>query len=1023
MKVGASILSPAGVWINVLFRFGRQIGRGASHPARNIVLSGAFLIGVLIVGATSMVLDRRASDLAAAEHEIDSLSLALTEQTSLAFGAVDFALHSLRDRIAAAGVASPEALAATMGTAEVHHMLRDVVAGLSQMDVISIVGVDGRIINYSRKWPVSDTVLLERDFFYTLRDDRSIDVFIGKPVRSRETGRELIYMARPITAPDHTFLGIVVGAVRINYFGNLYRAVSAGDGRVVGLQRRDGVMLARYPEPAHPITAIPAGDATVADIQRGAPTSRSVTRSPIDGRVMLRIARALVDFPLVVVVGQTEASILQGWQRQTGAVAGGAGLAVLMVMVTIALLARQTTRLKTSERALAATLDHMSQGIAMIDADRRVQVYNRRTCEMLDLPPELMATKPLLDDIVELQWKRGEFGPDGASLDATIRPFIQSGAISDTRHSYERCRPDGTMLEISSIPLTGGGLVRTYTDITAARLREASLQAALSERDEAEKALQQHGENLEHELAARTQPLAASEARHRDMAEVSSDWIWEIDTTLCLTFISKRFGDTSGIPWAQVTGRPLSVLVELGFDPGGMKDLRAAVDARRSFHDAVHRIDLASGEARFWILSGKPFFDPVTGAYAGYRGTGTDVTVRIEREAALNAAVLRAEAAERAVRRASSRLIEAIEAIPEGFALHDAEDRLVLCNARYGELYQLDAEAMTPGALLEDTVRMMVMSSGPTLDKREVETLVAERLVRHRTVEGNHEVQRVANGRWLEVHERRTSDGGTVGIQVDVTEARQRETAERDRERLAALGQLAGGVAHEINNLLQPALTLPEMVRDRLPADDIESREDLDCVIESAGKMRDIVRNILLFARKEEPRLAMLDLVAEVRAALGFVSDLMPPAVTIREQNLDSHLGCMVAANKTQLTQVLTNLLVNAAQATTGLGTVTVSVDRTEPTPEEAATLSIEAGRSYLAVSVADTGSGMDEATRARIFEPFFTTKPIGQGTGLGLSVAYGILRSWQGAIAVQSAVGQGTTFVLYVPLVNPANT
>jgi signal transduction histidine kinase len=253
-----------------------------------------------------------------------------------------------------------------------------------------------------------------------------------------------------------------------------------------------------------------------------------------------------------------------------------------------------------------------------------------------------------------------------------------------------------------------------------------------------------------------------------------------------------------------------------------------------------------------------------------------------------------------------------------------------------------------------------------------------------------------------------------------VTEARQREAAERDREKLAALGQLAGGVAHEINNLLQPAITLPELVRDRLPQDATESRDDLDCVIEAARKIREIVRNILLYARKEEPRLAPLDLVAELRASIGFVRDLMPPSIVVCDMGFEAMRGCDVAANKTQLTQVLTNLLVNAAQAMKGTGTITVSTAVTDPTEEAAAELAIEAGRAYVAVSVADTGCGMDQATQARVFEPFFTTKPVGQGTGLGLSVAYGILRSWHGAIAVRSAPGEGTTFTLYIPLTKP---
>jgi signal transduction histidine kinase len=125
----------------------------------------------------------------------------------------------------------------------------------------------------------------------------------------------------------------------------------------------------------------------------------------------------------------------------------------------------------------------------------------------------------------------------------------------------------------------------------------------------------------------------------------------------------------------------------------------------------------------------------------------------------------------------------------------------------------------------------------------------------------------------------------------------------------------------------------------------------------------------------------------------------------------------MVVANKTQLVQVITNLVVNAAHAMDNHGTITVTATNWQPTIAEAAQLEIEAGGTYLAVSISDTGSGMDAATQARIFEPFFTTKPIGQGTGLGLSVVYGILKSWKGAITVASEIGHGATFTLYVPL------
>jgi PAS domain S-box-containing protein len=546
---------------------------------------------------------------------------------------------------------------------------------------------------------------------------------------------------------------------------------------------------------------------------------------------------------------------------------------------------------------------------------------------------------------------------------------------------------------------------------------------ALAERDKAEMALRQHRDDLEFTVEHRTRALTTSEARYRDVAEVASDWFWETNEDLCLTFVSPRFSEMSGIPWEQMAGHGLAEMLGLGFDPAGMAELRATIDARRVFQNVVSRVVLSGGETRFWSMSGKPFTDAVSGAFAGYRGTGTDVTIKIERERALNAALLRAEEAEREARQAGTRLADAIEAIPEGFVLYDAEDRLVLCNTRYGEMYALTADDLEPGTKFEDILRATVARDTYALDGQDADSWLAWRLQGHRAIGGNRLEQRLGNGRWLQVEERRTSDGGTVGIRIDVTEAREREASERERAKLAALGQLAGGVAHEINNLLQPGLSLPEMVIDRLPPDDTESRESLECIVDSARKMREIVRDVLLFARNEQPRLSPFDLVTEIRAALRFVGGLIAPTVSVREVDLEAHLGRQVAVNKTQLTQVLTNLVVNAAQATTGTGSVSISVARTDPTPEAAATLGIEAGRAYLAVSVTDTGSGMDQATQARIFDPFFTTKPIGQGTGLGLSVVYGILRSWQGAITVRSALGEGTTFVLYIPEITTGAT
>ena len=283
------------------------------------------------------------------------------------------------------------------------------------------------------------------------------------------------------------------------------------------------------------------------------------------------------------------------------------------------------------------------------------------------------------------------------------------------------------------------------------------------------------------------QPVAATRTSH----EVVSDWLWETDARSRLTFLSKRFGDISGIPWAQVNGRSISDLAAMGFEQDGMNKIRAATAAHGVLASAVYRVDPARGGTRYWRLSGEPRFDPATGAFAGYRGIGTDVTAAIEHESAMTAALLRAEAAEREALRARRMLEEAIEAIPEGFVLHDAEDRLVLCNTRYREIYGLTAELIKPGVLFEDTLRETGIRSTYVIGDSGLDEWVAERMRRHRTLDGTHIEQRLTDGRWLQIEERRTSDGGTVGIRVDVTEARRREALERDRERTVAELQAA----------------------------------------------------------------------------------------------------------------------------------------------------------------------------------------------------------------------------------------
>ena len=259
---------------------------------------------------------------------------------------------------------------------------------------------------------------------------------------------------------------------------------------------------------------------------------------------------------------------------------------------------------------------------------------------------------------------------------------------------------------------------------------------------------------------------------------------------------------------------------------------------------------------------------------------------------------------------------------------------------------------------------------------------------------------------------------GIVVNTRDITERKWLEEHLAETQKMEALGQLAGGMAHELNNLLHPVINLSELVKRHLPETSDKSKQHLDTVIDSARKATDVVRNVLMFARKHPSQWESLNFAELVRDGTEFVRTLLPKSITIAVDFEDG--DDRVEVDATEVTQVLTNLLTNAAYAMNDGGRITVSLERVGLQGPDATDLELPDGR-YMLLQVADAGCGMDDATRARIFEPFFTTKPLGEGTGLGLSVSYGIVRSWGGQITVDSTVGTGSEFRIYVPVLDAA--
>jgi len=241
-------------------------------------------------------------------------------------------------------------------------------------------------------------------------------------------------------------------------------------------------------------------------------------------------------------------------------------------------------------------------------------------------------------------------------------------------------------------------------------------------------------------------------------------------------------------------------------------------------------------------------------------------------------------------------------------------------------------------------------------------------------------------------------------LEKEISESRRDELQKqlRHRQRLETVGTLAGGIAHEFNNVLVPIILFTEAAMQDLPRDST-SRGDLERVMTSARRARNVVQKILTFSHVlGDTALAPTDLRSVVGESITLFSALAPPSIEIRTE-IDSDVP-LVRADATLAGDVIVNLCTNAYQAMQGRnGVLTVGLKNSPP---------------HVELSVSDTGHGMDQATVDRIFEPFFTTRPVGQGTGLGLAVVHGIVESFGAAIAVETRPGAGTTFRIFFPII-----
>ncbi|GFE86078.1 histidine kinase [Steroidobacter agaridevorans] len=263
-------------------------------------------------------------------------------------------------------------------------------------------------------------------------------------------------------------------------------------------------------------------------------------------------------------------------------------------------------------------------------------------------------------------------------------------------------------------------------------------------------------------------------------------------------------------------------------------------------------------------------------------------------------------------------------------------------------------------------------------------------------------------------------DGHVIGyakITRDMTERRLMQEQLNQAQKMEAIGQLTGGVAHDFNNLLTVILGNLDIVQRRSPADDERLQRAIEHATRGAERAAALTHQLLAFARRQPLNPKPTGVNQLVTTLLELIRRTLPEAITVQSR-LSAGVG-QVSVDPNQMESALLNLAVNARDAMSGKGTLTISTELVHVSEDEALRLGDLLPGPHAVISVADTGIGMSAEVIARAFDPFFTTKPIGQGTGLGLSQVFGFVKQSGGTLKLQSEVGEGTTVKIYLPRVD----
>jgi len=868
-------------------------------------------------------------------------------------------------------VASPEARTRTSA------VLAESTRRLTYLSAISVLDPEtGRTLyEYAGSRRASSEIKSEA--LETHRAPESLGLHIGRPVFDSATQKWLIGISRRALDKQGVPSNIIVAHLFLDYFQAFLEQLDAGPGASAVLFRSDRTIIVARPSNLANVGR-ELSSSTLFREQFGlTPAGVYEGTSAADGVERIFSFRRLQGLPLVVVVAPARETVLAPFWAEAQRDLLIAASAAALVLLLGALLARESDRREKAEilrrqhsAVLKTTLDHMSQGLLMFDANGTVRVCNRRALELLELPRQLMERHPKFSEVVAYQLATDEF----AKTSPQIQQWITSGIYQLAPSLYERERPDGSVLEVHTIILPDGGAVRTYTDITARRRAERAVQD--------------------------------SEARYRLLAENATDMIVRMDLEGRRQYVSPSCVDLLGLmPEEMVDARSLDI-VHPDDHERVVAILRQLASGSLDRGTSTHRLRRKDGTYVWVEASLRSVRRPQDGSPVEIIASVRDITAR--RQAA-----------------------QALQESEQRYRLlaENATDIIMLKHVHGPRTYVSPICFSMLGYTTEEFLTLPTADLIHPEDHDRVMGIYDRIGPEHPRITDVHRI-RHKDGHWVWVdvvfqlmdsH----SEPMVIAAIRDVTErqlqAQELRFAKEAAELALAKAEHANqaktnflaSMSHEIRTPLNSIIGFTGLLlehRDMPP----DQRRQLELVQGSSSALLTIVNDILDFSKIEagqvelDPRNfalpALIDNTVSIIRGVAAKKDL--PIQVIADARIPD---CLIG-DSDRLRQILLNLLNNAVKFTRN-GSVTLAIRHEASTP---------AGE-RLSFRVTDTGIGIPKDKQERLFQRFSQvdnsiSREFG-GTGLGLAISKRLVELMGGEIGVESEEGKGSTFWFTVTL------